>query len=149
MNTKSGTQTQTITAADFTMSSTEKKRVFLPYTGKTWGDLLLDIADLVLERVPDEDYDENLVYDFERLVTSFTTEFFFNIQPARVAVTAYINVESPIVGDFRDRVFLRADDDEIKEILDKFFETGAAGLKAKYAEYYGGKYRAWKERAKA
>lgn len=149
MKTKNGTQKQTITAADLTMSSTEEKRVSLPYTGKAWGDLLLDIADLVLERVPDEDFEESMSYDFERLVSGFTAEFFFNIQPARVAVTAYINVSSPIVGDFRDRVFLRADDDEIKEILDKFFKIGAAGLTAKYAEYYGGKFQAWKERAKA
>ena len=149
MNTKNGTQTQTITAADFTMNSAEQNRVTLPYNGKIWGDFLLDIADMVLERVPDADYDESMVYDFERLVTSFTTEFFFNIQPSRVAVTAYINVESPIVGDFRDRVFLRAEDAEITEVLGKFFEAGAAGLTAKYADYYGGKFQAWKERAKA
>lgn len=138
-----GTEDCRVSDEDIHMESIEQNRVTLPFFGKPWGDLLLEIADAVLDRVSDDDFEENMVYDFERLVHNFSTELFFNIQPSRVAVTAYINVESPIVGDFRDRIFLRAKDDEIKGILDKFFSSGAAGLTGKYAEYYGGKYRAW------
>lgn len=138
-----GTEDCRVTDEDLHMESAEQNRVTLPFTGKPWGDLLLEIADAVLDRVSDDDFEESMVYDFERLVHNFSTELFFNIQPSRVAVTAYINVSSPLVGDFRDRVFLRAANDEIKDILDKFFFSGASGLTRKYAEYYDGKYRAW------
>lgn len=138
-----GTEDCRVSDEDLYMDSTEQNRVTLPFVGKPWGDLLLEIADAVLDRVSDDDFEETMVYDFERLVHNFSMELFFNIQPSRVAVTAYINVESPIVGDFRDRIFLRAKDDEIKGILDKFFSSGAAGLTGKYAEYYGRKYLAW------
>lgn len=138
---RNGTEHKTMLPEDFNMVSSSPTKISLHYTGELWGDLYLDIMGIVFSRCQLDD--ECSDYSYDQLVANASMDMFFNVQKNVVRLTAHIDIDTSFGDHINGRVFLYADDKEIKPVLDRFFHMGGMGVNADYLNYFKETYAKW------
>lgn len=139
MNVLDGAEQISTNAADFEMESLYHDKVMLPYIGKLWGDLQLEVMRLIF--LSKNSSLDNVQYD--QLVDDVAVNMSFNIQRKAVRIIAYLIIALKD-GDVIDgSVFIQAGVEELRSILDNFFAVGGKGLDPAYLPHYAQTYRVW------
>ena len=139
---KNGMEQYDLRATDFSLSSTARGQIILPYKAQPWADLLLEIEREICERTPDG---VPQVLSADQSIDECDVSVVFNIQQHRVGLLALAKVKSPVAGNFLRLYHLRAENSEVKDILDQFFACGAEGLSDEHRTYYKTIYGLWRK----
>lgn len=136
-----GTEDKRLTSGDLVMRSVSPDKIVLPYVGKPWGDLLYEILNMCFCK--DHKAAEQTDGTYDSVVDSLSIGIGFNVQRKQVRPMAHVQAETRN-GVFVDgRVFLRADDQEMYELVDSFFSAGGIGLSPEFLAYYLNMFRQW------
>ena len=137
---KDGIEQKLLTPNEFLLESISSKAIHLPYTGALWDDLNLAILSLVWEQ------HSLRLSDYNKMLKDIAIKISFNIQPHTIRLIAYVNIDTDLCLLHDERVYLMSNDEEIQNILDRFFESGGRGLRPDFLNYLSKKYALWKKR---
>jgi len=148
---RNGHESVCVVPEDFTLVSTDRDGLILPFHHSVWGELQTGISNAIFERANCSDLDSYLEHaSFEELyvppMNCMHMEISFNIQPHEVRSILIIHVMSPLSGKFTMKRLLSMRDDEISCVLDHYFTTKAIeDLNAGYAAYIRKNYAQWRK----
>lgn len=138
---KNGTEQYELSVGDFIMRSAACDRIELPYRGRVWGDLLLEVERELNERAPE--YESSSI-GLDGSLEHCRVSVVFRIQKRRIGLLARVSVTDSPAGDFTEDLNLRATGEEVKPILDHFFFCINNGLDDEHLAYFKGVYDQWK-----
>lgn len=143
MEFKNGTTKKPMTYADFEMVSANDKRILLRYIGDLWDDVFFEAAQMVYGVTTFSDFSEP-----EGIISRITMHIGFNVQLKAVRPYADLTVKTKTGQIVVQRFCMVSTDEELINILDRFFSDGCKGVLPEFSEHFIRFYSFWRQSKK-
>lgn len=147
MNLRTGMTKVRVSHKDFSLSSVARDRIKLPYIGKIWDDVIFEATNLGFSIANPQQLSPDAMY-FDDVITALSLNIVFSVQVSTIRISAEITVKTIDHKEMTERYVIDADDSEIIDVLDAFFQHGGQGVRAPLLTYFSDNYQRWKQSKK-